>query len=146
MKTHADPIGSSCILVTGPCLMCRNAKYLPIDSISLAYPGFRAETEEKVKIGDLVKNLEKWSWDRRTLLSWTCQTQPSWVRMPGDCQHQPLDRNPDHGLPHNLEKLLENCHELGRLLARSTTLLVCPVPRCIINKCWYDPSHIELWQ
>jgi hypothetical protein len=45
--------------------------------------------------------------------------------------------------PTTLKKTLDLCSQIGKKMASSRVILVCPTPRYVVGKCCNDPSHID---
>jgi hypothetical protein len=126
------------------------AEYLPSDSISLAYPGFKptaesiASVKEKLDalninandtvILDLLSNSAYMGTDASGLPSPAVKAGDGRYHVPGSLTTAP---------PTILKKVLEICNTLAEKINHSNVVLTCPIPRYVMGSCCTDPTHIE---
>jgi hypothetical protein len=126
------------------------AEYLPSDSISLAYPGFKptvesiASAKEKLDalninandtvILDLLSNSAYMGTDASGLPSPAFKAGDGRYHVPGSLTTAP---------PTILKKVLEICSTLAEKINQSNVVLTCPIPRYVMGSCCTDPAHIE---
>ncbi len=130
--------------------MYRMAEYLPTESISLAYPGFKPTTES---ITSLKEELEGQSLNTcdtvvLDLLSNTAYMGtdvnglPSPAERPGDVRYHIPGSLPTAPTT-ILKKVLEYCNILVEPIKQTNVVLICPIPLYVMGRCCSDPEHIE---
>jgi hypothetical protein len=130
--------------------MCRTAEFVPMNYISLAYPGFRptregidsvAEklgslviTENYTVILDLVSNVAFMGTDKDGLPTASIKGGDGKYHVPGVLTTAP---------PTTLKKNLEGCNAIAEIIKMANVILMCLTPRYVLEKCCNDPAHIE---
>jgi hypothetical protein len=150
MVTPVINNGSGRVYLIGASYMSRTAEYLPSDTVSLAYSGFKPE---KNKINSLVSNIENAKCGQSDTVVLDLLSNVAFMGTDRDGLPAPAYRADDgryHVVgtlttapPTTLKKYLENCEELAGLLKDTKVLLVCPIPRYLTQKCCSKETHIE---
>jgi hypothetical protein len=150
MATPVTNTGSGRIVLIGASHISRTAEYLPSDTVSLAYPGFKPE---KNKIEGLAANMKNVKCGQSDMAVLDLLSNVAYMGTDGDGLPAPAYRADDGRFhvvgtlttapPTTLKKYLENCEELVCLLKDTKVLLVCPTPRYLTQKCCSKVNHID---
>jgi hypothetical protein len=150
MATPVINNGSGRIYLKGASHMSRTAEYMPSDTVSLAYLGFKPDQS---KIHSLVSNIESAKFGQSDTVMLDLLSNVAFMGTDSDGLSAPAYRANDgryHVVgtlttapPTTLKKYLENCEELACLLKDTKVLLACPIPRYLIQKCCGKETHIE---
>jgi hypothetical protein len=138
------------IIVIGASHLYRTVEYLPANTVSLATPGFKLTKEKVTELERRIDALELSSTDTVVLdlLSNTAYmgTDDEGLPLPafrsGDGSYHVagmLTTAP----PTTLKRTLDLCTQIGKKLANTKVILVCPTPRYVLEKCCNDPNHID---
>jgi hypothetical protein len=130
--------------------MYRMAEYLPADSISLAYPGFKPSTESIVVIKEKLDALSLSASDTVVLdllsnsayMGTDVDGLPLPAERAGDSRYH-IPGSLTTAPPTILKKVLEVCSTLAEPIKQSNVVLVCPIPLYVMGSCCTDPAHIE---
>jgi hypothetical protein len=150
MATLAAKGNDGRIVVVGASHMYRMVEYMPADSISLAYPGFKPSTESIVEIKEKLDALNLSASDTVVLdllsnsayMGTDVNGLPSPEERAGDGRYH-IPGSLTTAPPTILKKVLEVCSTLAETIKQSNVLLVCPIPRYVMGSCCTDSAHIE---
>ncbi len=150
MATPAANGNEGRIVVVDASHMYRMAEYLPSDSISLAYPGFKPSAESIVSIKEKLDALNLSASDTVVLdllsnsayMGTDVSGLPSPAERAGDGRYH-IPGSLTTAPPTILKKVLEVCNTLAEKVKQSNVVLVCPIPRYVMGSCCTDPTHIE---
>ncbi len=149
VETLTGPSGNGHIFIIRASHMSRMAEFLPVESISLGYPGFRAE---KTKTEGLGRSIEGKSLGETDTVSLNLLSNAAFMGLDANGLLTPAVRAGDGSYhitgalttapPTTLKRLLANCGALGSALGGARILLICSVLRYVFTQCCDDPSHI----
>jgi hypothetical protein len=150
MATLVNDIVTGRVIVVGASHMCRMTESVPMDFISLAYPGFRPTRDG---IESVVKKLESLVITANDTVVLDLISNVSFMGTDKDGLPTPSIKGGDgkyHVLgmlttapPTTLKKNFEGCNAIAENIKKANVILICPMPRYVLEKCCNDPAHIE---
>ncbi len=149
VETPADSIGTNRFIVIGASHMTRLSEFLPPNTTTMAYPGFRPDQS---KIAELCAGLSRGGTGEQDIVILDLLSNVAFMGSDSEGIPTPAVRAGDGRYhivgalttapPTALKKTLELCNPLAEAVMETKVVLVCPIPRYIKTKCCDDPSHI----